>query len=66
MLLFGVSKKDAAGFTLANHAIQIFPVIIMGLISAVIAGVDIRRVLYNREKEPSSKLNQKEILHVNS
>jgi uncharacterized protein (TIRG00374 family) len=50
MLLFGVSKKDAAGFTLANHAIQILPVIIMGLISAVIAGVDIRRVSYNREK----------------
>jgi len=48
MLLFGVSEKDAAGFTLANHAIQIIPVIIMGLISAFITGVDIRRVSYNR------------------
>jgi glycosyltransferase 2 family protein len=47
MLLFGVSEREAAGFTLANHAIQMFPVIIMGLISAFITGVDIRRVAYN-------------------
>lgn len=53
MLLFGVSEKDAAGFTLANHAIQIFPVIIMGLISAIITGVDIRRVSYNSKKAVS-------------
>ncbi|MFH0725726.1 MAG: lysylphosphatidylglycerol synthase transmembrane domain-containing protein [Pseudomonadota bacterium] len=39
--LFGVSVKTAAGFTLTNHAIQIFPVIIIGLISAMIASVDI-------------------------
>jgi glycosyltransferase 2 family protein len=48
MLLFGVSEREAAGFTLANHAIQMFPVIIMGLISAFITGVDIRRVSYNQ------------------
>jgi len=48
MLLFGVSEKEAAGFTLANHAIQMFPVIIMGLISAFITGVDIRRVSYGQ------------------
>jgi len=48
MLLFGVPEKEAAGFTLANHAIQIFPVIIMGLISAFITGVDIRRVSYSQ------------------
>lgn len=54
MLLFGVSEKDAAGFTLANHAIQIFPVIIMGLISAIITGVDIRRVSYNSDKAVSA------------
>ena len=57
MLLFGVSEKEAAGFTLANHAIQMFPVIIMGLISAFITGVDIRRVSYNQLKD---------ITHVNS
>ncbi|MBW2010447.1 MAG: flippase-like domain-containing protein [Deltaproteobacteria bacterium] len=45
--LFGVFLKDAAGFTLANHAIQIFPVIIIGLISAVITGINIWQVSYN-------------------
>ena len=48
MLLFGVSEREAAGFTLANHAIQTIPVIIMGLISAFITGVDIRRVSYKQ------------------
>ena len=44
MALFGVSSKDAAGFTLTNHAVQVFPVIIVGLMSAVYTGVDIRQV----------------------
>jgi glycosyltransferase 2 family protein len=39
--LFGVSVKTAAGFTLTNHAIQIFPVVIIGLISAMVTSVDI-------------------------
>jgi glycosyltransferase 2 family protein len=39
--LFGVPVKTAAGFTLTNHAIQIFPIIIIGLISAIVASVDI-------------------------
>lgn len=39
--LLGVSTKTAAGFTLANHAVQIFPVIIIGLISAMVASVNI-------------------------
>jgi glycosyltransferase 2 family protein len=42
--LFGVSTKEAAGFTLANHAIQVFPVIIMGLISTMILSVNIRQM----------------------
>lgn len=42
--LFGISGPDAAGFTLANHAIQIFPVILIGLISAMISGVRIFRI----------------------
>ena len=44
MLLFGVTEKDAAGFTLANHGMQIIPVVIIGLVSAWICGVNIRRV----------------------
>jgi len=41
MSLFGVSAKDAAGYTLINHVIQILPIIITGLVSAMITGVNI-------------------------
>ena len=46
--LFGVSAKEAAGFTLANHAIQIFPIIIAGFISAMLSGVDTLQILKQR------------------
>jgi uncharacterized protein (TIRG00374 family) len=45
--LFGVSSKDAAGFTLANHALQVFPVIIVGLVSAMILSVNIRQMSFD-------------------
>lgn len=41
LAIFGVSTKDAAGFTLANHAIQMLPVILVGIGSAFVTGVDI-------------------------
>ncbi len=44
LALFGVSSKDAAAFTLANHAIQLFPVIIVGFISAMLTGVNIWQI----------------------
>jgi len=46
LLIFGVSAKEAAGFTLANHVLQILPVIILGLISSIITGVNIVQVAY--------------------
>jgi uncharacterized protein (TIRG00374 family) len=55
LLLFGVSSKDAAGYTLANHAIQIFPVIFVGLISAMVTSVNILQVSY--EKKTNASLN---------
>ena len=42
--IFGVSTNAAAGFTLANHGVQIFPVIIVGFISAIITSVNIWQV----------------------
>jgi len=42
--LFGVSEKDAMGYTLANHAVQLFPVIIVGIISAIYAGINILKI----------------------
>lgn len=47
MSWFGVSSKEAAGFTLANHALQIFPVIIVGLASAMIISVNIRQMSFD-------------------
>jgi glycosyltransferase 2 family protein len=49
LAIFGISAKDAAGFTLANHAIQIFPVIIVGLVSATITSVNILQVSYTKQ-----------------
>jgi uncharacterized protein (TIRG00374 family) len=47
LTLFGVSQKEAAGFTLANHAMQMFPVIIIGLTSAIVTGVNIWRTSFD-------------------
>jgi uncharacterized protein (TIRG00374 family) len=44
LALFGVPAKDAAGFTLANHAVQMLPVIVIGIGSAVITGVNVWQV----------------------
>jgi len=48
--LLGVSSKDAAGFTLANHAVQVFPVIIVGMISAAVLSVNIRQMSFETEE----------------
>ncbi|MEA3417267.1 MAG: lysylphosphatidylglycerol synthase transmembrane domain-containing protein [Thermodesulfobacteriota bacterium] len=42
--LFGISAKEALGFTLANHVIQIVPVIIIGILSAMTIGVNILKL----------------------
>ena len=59
MSLFGVSAKEAAGFTLANHALQVFPVIIVGVVSAMILSVNIRHMSFagreHRRPQPMVK-----------
>jgi uncharacterized protein (TIRG00374 family) len=47
--LFGVSTNAAAGFTLANHSIQLFPVIVVGFSSAIITSVNIWQVSYEKK-----------------
>jgi len=42
--LLGIAPGPAAGFTLVNHATQIFPVILIGLGSALISGVGVSRI----------------------
>jgi uncharacterized protein (TIRG00374 family) len=44
LALFGIPAKDAAGFTLANHAVQMFPVILVGMGSAIVTGVNVWQV----------------------
>jgi uncharacterized membrane protein YbhN (UPF0104 family) len=57
--LFGVTAKEAAGFTLANHAIQVIPVIIAGFASAMFLSVNIRQMSYQgkeyQERQPGIK-----------
>ena len=57
--LFGILEKDALGFTLVNHAAQIFPVIFAGLISALITSANIWQISRNHRTMdvpgPSSK-----------
>lgn len=49
LAIFGIPAKEAAGFTLTNHVVQIFPVIIVGLISAMITSVNILQVSYEEQ-----------------
>ncbi len=53
LLIFGISSKEAAGFTLANHVFQMVPVIIAGLISSIITGVNIVGVAYTNLEDRS-------------
>ncbi|MEA3471330.1 MAG: lysylphosphatidylglycerol synthase transmembrane domain-containing protein [Thermodesulfobacteriota bacterium] len=43
MLVFGIPPEVSAGFILVNHVVQIVPTIMIGLISAMIAGVSITK-----------------------
>jgi uncharacterized protein (TIRG00374 family) len=52
--LFGVGAKEAAGFTLVNHAFQVFPVIIVGLASAMFLSVNISRMSYEGYRHTQS------------
>jgi uncharacterized membrane protein YbhN (UPF0104 family) len=60
LLIFGVPAKEAAGFTLANHVIQMIPVVIVGLIAAIITGVNVVQIAYtsieDRPREGSTRM----------
>jgi len=47
LTLFGVPAHEAAGFALVSHVLQMFPVILAGLVSAVLTGVNLRQVTAN-------------------
>ncbi|MBS3808533.1 MAG: flippase-like domain-containing protein [Desulfobacterales bacterium] len=49
--LFGVSSEAAAGFGLLSHAMMIFPVIGVGVVSAFVTGVSILGISYETRNE---------------
>jgi uncharacterized protein (TIRG00374 family) len=55
LLIFGVSAMEARGYTLLNHVFQMLPVIIIGLISAVITGVNIAHVAFATRAEAQTQ-----------
>jgi uncharacterized protein (TIRG00374 family) len=55
MRLFGVTSEAAAGATLLNHALQVLPVILVGLVSAMITSVNIVQVAYEKGREVPSE-----------
>jgi len=62
LAIFGVTEEIAAGYTLANHAIQLFPVILVGMASAMITSVNIWQVSYSKSKpQRQSVLHKSEI-----
>jgi len=46
--LFGISTEDAAGYTLVNHVVQVIPVILLGLVSALLTGINILQITRER------------------
>jgi glycosyltransferase 2 family protein len=50
LALFGAPQTEAAGFILTNHAVQIFPVVIVGLISALITGINILQTFQTKKE----------------
>lgn len=53
--LYGVNAQEAAGYTLVIHSIQLFPVILIGLLSALLTSVNIFRVRYaDKAFEPTT------------
>jgi hypothetical protein len=50
-MLFGVPKVLAAGITLAFHAFQIIPTLLLGILSAWVTGVNIVQAGLHSNKE---------------
>lgn len=55
MALFGVGAELAAGFSIISHVMLIVPVIIVGIFSAVVTGVNIFRISYQEDDEAGQK-----------
>ena len=50
LMIFGIGAKEAAGLTLVYHFLHVIPVIIIGIVSAMIIGVNLIQSTRNGEK----------------
>ncbi|MFW6296931.1 MAG: lysylphosphatidylglycerol synthase transmembrane domain-containing protein [Desulfosalsimonas sp.] len=55
MALFGIASNTAAGFSLLSHVMLMFPVLIVGFLSAVVTGINILRVTTEEDGEAGSQ-----------
>jgi hypothetical protein len=49
LAIFGVGAREAAGFTLVNHAVQLLPVMLMGFYSVGRIGINFWHLLHQRQ-----------------
>jgi uncharacterized protein (TIRG00374 family) len=48
LLIFSVPVKEAAGFTLTNHVVQIVPIVLVGLFSSMVTGAGFLKLDYGK------------------
>lgn len=64
LLIFGVSAKEAAGFTLTNHVFQMVPVIIIGLVSSIVTGVNVVQVARTNIEEKGARIEMNQAVYT--
>lgn len=55
MALFGVPAAEAAGFTLANHFVQVAPVVMVGVASALLTSVNIWQLSFGENRKTAAR-----------
>ncbi len=60
MALFGAPAAEAAGFTLANHFVQVLPIVVVGMGSALVTSVNIWHVSYGGTSEGAGRIAPEE------
>jgi len=55
LTIFGIGKQEATVFTIVNHASQLLPIIVAGIISFIVTGLSIPMFTNNPVKKSSKK-----------
>ena len=59
LMIFGVPKMEAAGLTLTNHFFQIIPLVLIGILSAWLTGVNIMQAGLHSQKIMTEEENNR-------